>query len=380
MRVLKTLEELDALLSDVREEPAGRVANFCMEHAVESADPHSEEYRLAVIARHHELTAGTMNAHRRITAADAELIALAVERVSLPPGSSVLLFGTGSGSMAIALSRAGFLVTVVEPNSADCEALREQLRAGEVAAEVLNESFSYLQRLSEPVDGVVFCNALGGALDHHEIFSALDEAVRSGGKVLFAGEPIFSDFPIPWGLRLNGASLWGARKHGWLELGFRERYLTEALARAGWVACRHERGSLFCWEATRRKSWSYRFPGSSQELHSQLGFKTKSTIRVNSEKRGFALFGPYAQTPPGRWMASLELRGLSGDRPRGLCTMDVCAHGRVYAVRDLHLNALPEGLVALPFELSAKSEVEVRLHANGPVELEIVAVHIYPAV
>lgn len=380
MRVLKTLEELDALIHDVNDQPAGRAANFCMEHAAPGADPHSEEYRAGVAAQHHELAGRAPIARRGQVTAAAEVIAHAVECVPLPSGSSVLLFGAGSGALAMALARAGFVVTVVEPDSASCAALREQFQVGGLPAVVVNDGFSYLQRLSEPVDGVLFCNSLRCALDHHEIFGALDEAIRSGGKVLFADEPILPDFPIPWGVRRNGTSLWAARKHGWLELGFSERYLTEALARAGWVVRRQEHGKLRCWEASRRRSWSYRYSGASPELHSQLGAKTRSTIRVASEKRGFALFGPYAQMPAGRWTANLALRGLAGVPLRGLCTMDVCGHGQVFAARELHLSAMPEGPITLSFELPAKSAVEVRLHTNGPVDLEIVELHIYPAV
>ena len=59
-------------------------------------------------------------------------------------------------------------------------------------------------------------------------------SVAPGGKVLFAAEPILDQFPIPWGLRLDGESLWAIRKHGWLELGFQETYFRGLLARHGW--------------------------------------------------------------------------------------------------------------------------------------------------
>jgi hypothetical protein len=51
--------------------------------------------------------------------------------------------------------------------------------------------------------------------------------------VLWAGEPI-APMSYPWGLRLDGYSLWSTRTHGWLELGFDEGYFAEVLARTGW--------------------------------------------------------------------------------------------------------------------------------------------------
>ncbi len=61
--------------------------------------------------------------------------------------------------------------------------------------------------------------------------------MRPGGKVLWAGEPI-APMGYPWGLRLDGYSLWSTRTHGWLELGFDETYFAEILARTGWRATR----------------------------------------------------------------------------------------------------------------------------------------------
>lgn len=67
----------------------------------------------------------------------------------------------------------------------------------------------------------------------------LDDIVAPGGAVLFAGEPISDSFPMPWGLRLDGESLWAIRRNGWLELGFSESYFIRALMRRGWLVTKH---------------------------------------------------------------------------------------------------------------------------------------------
>ncbi len=369
MRVLKTVQELDEAMHEVG---AGA---FRMEHAESEADPHSEKYRSAVIAHHSALADTELLPRTEAAGHHPDTLAYALKCTPFPPGSRLLVFG--SGVMATALAQAGFLVTAVVADSQASDALKTQARG---TFEVVHDDFSRLERLDDPVDGVMFFGALGSAIDHPEIFGALDEALQPGGRVMFAGEPIFPNFPVAWGVRLDGASLRSARQQGVLELGFREAYLREALARAGWAVRRHEQGKLRCWEASRRRAWSWRFAGSAPELHSQLGIKTKSTIRVSAEKRGVALFGPYAQTPAGRWTASLEVRGLNGAAPSGLCTLDVASLGHVHAMRELQLSALPEGPIELSFDLPSKLPVEVRLITNGPVALEIVELHIYPTV
>ena len=57
------------------------------------------------------------------------------------------------------------------------------------------------------------------------LLAALVGRLKPGGKVLFAAEPIDETLPMPWGLRLDGGSVWSTRCFGWLELGFTETYL-----------------------------------------------------------------------------------------------------------------------------------------------------------
>ena len=63
------------------------------------------------------------------------------------------------------------------------------------------------------------------------------EFSAAGGRVAFGSEPIGA-LQYPWGLRLDGLSLWSTRKYGWLELGFTRDYFFEALRKTGWTAQR----------------------------------------------------------------------------------------------------------------------------------------------
>jgi hypothetical protein len=67
----------------------------------------------------------------------------------------------------------------------------------------------------------------------------LHNVLRPGGKVFFAAEPIDDSFPVPWGLRLDGESLWAIRRNGWLELGYQESYFVRTLHHLGWVSHKH---------------------------------------------------------------------------------------------------------------------------------------------
>ena len=71
------------------------------------------------------------------------------------------------------------------------------------------------------------------------LFDKLAKVLNPGGKVFFAAEPINDGFPSPWGVRLDGESLWAIRDNGWLELGFQESYFVRTLQRTGWVAKKH---------------------------------------------------------------------------------------------------------------------------------------------
>ena len=69
------------------------------------------------------------------------------------------------------------------------------------------------------------------------MLSQLHDLLAQGGVILFAAEPIV-DLPYPWGLRLDGQSLWSIRQLGWLELGFDRSYFMQALRDTGWVGKR----------------------------------------------------------------------------------------------------------------------------------------------
>jgi SAM-dependent methyltransferase len=108
----------------------------------------------------------------------------------------------------------------------------------------------WAEKVTKPFDAAVFFECFHHCADHNRLLKALRSAVKPGGKLYFAAEPILADFPVPWGLRADGESLWATRSNGWMELGFSESYFQEALRRAGWNASKHVYPDL-AWAAVR---------------------------------------------------------------------------------------------------------------------------------
>ena len=81
----------------------------------------------------------------------------------------------------------------------------------------------------ERFDAAVFYESFHHCADHLAMLRHLHGIVRPEGAVFFAAEPV-QRLEYPWGPRLDGLSVWSSRTHGWLELGFDERYFFEALA------------------------------------------------------------------------------------------------------------------------------------------------------
>ena len=63
---------------------------------------------------------------------------------------------------------------------------------------------------------------------------------------MFKAEPIVAAnsevVPYPWGVRLDGLSVWSICQWGWLELGFQEPYFLALMKGEGWQLTRYNLG------------------------------------------------------------------------------------------------------------------------------------------
>jgi SAM-dependent methyltransferase len=264
MQVLRTLDELDAMLlrldaAAAESDDALRrlFATFRMEFPLElPADADSPAYR-AVQFRLYEWLHGKPyavsneasvfdldQAVRRpfpysTLSADTvghQLIAIGhlIRTLALAPGQSVLEFGPGWGNTTVALARIGCRVTAVDVERNFLSLIARRAAAKGLEIETIEGDFGLAQTIDRQFDAVLFFECFHHCADHHGLVAALQRIVAPGGKVVFAAEPILDEFPLPWGLRLDGESLWAIRRNGWLELGFQETYFRALLDRHGW--------------------------------------------------------------------------------------------------------------------------------------------------
>ena len=154
--------------------------------------------------------------------------------MNLPAHSKVLELGPGWGNTTLALARMGHDVTAIDIEPNFVKLIETRAARVNTPIQVLHGDFALISELDDQYDAVLFFECFHHAADHLGVLESLDRVVAPGGRVIFAAEPITDDFRHPWGLRLDGESLWAIRQNGWFELGFQESYFRKTLERYGW--------------------------------------------------------------------------------------------------------------------------------------------------
>lgn len=158
-----------------------------------------------------------------------------IRALGLRPPARIVEFGSGWGNLTIDLVSMGFEVTSVEVERRFSSLLEHRNRRPELLRTVSCDMLEF--EPDEAADAVIFYSSFHHCADHVEMLHKLAGMIHRSGKVLWAAEPV-SPLPYPWGLRLDGYSLWSTRTYGWLELGFDQSYFAQVLARTGWRARR----------------------------------------------------------------------------------------------------------------------------------------------
>lgn len=161
-----------------------------------------------------------------------------LKSLELAVGSDVVEMGSGQGQFSTLMALAGFNVTAVDIhegyNKVACH-------LAEIHGTQINTSTADMLEFEpkQPVDAVVFCESFHHCDNPNLLIERVSKYVKPTGRIFFFGEPI-TVFPVPWGVRLDGQSIWAARKHGWLELGFNTAFFKELLNRHGWQIQSHK--------------------------------------------------------------------------------------------------------------------------------------------
>lgn len=167
-----------------------------------------------------------------------------VKNLQLPPGGSLLEIGSGWGNITLHLAHMGYDLTLLEINPDFVKLLTERLKNFSERTEIINEDMlEYTGRCEKRFDGVLFNASFHHTSDPLQLIRNLARILKPGGTVYFSGEPVANVphilQPYPWGLRMDGESLFMIRRHGWLELGFQLSFLQKAFAQNGleFMAC-----------------------------------------------------------------------------------------------------------------------------------------------
>jgi SAM-dependent methyltransferase len=252
MQIVRTLAELDEKLREC--DRAGAVSDdrrravfntFRMERPDGvPADPFSPEYREFQMQLYRHISGKDYSIANEATVFDVasavrqpfpyatgscatvgeQLIAMGfvMRSMALPPHSRVLELGAGWGNTTLFLAELGHSVTAVDVEPRFCELIRRRAVQRDLTVEVVNADFMWVEEDRIPFDAVIFFESFHHAADHMRLLRALRRTITQDGRLFFGGEPIQPDFLYPWGLRLDGQSLWSIREHGWLELGFND--------------------------------------------------------------------------------------------------------------------------------------------------------------
>jgi len=179
--------------------------------------------------------------------------------MDLPARSRILEIGSGYGALTIHLGGTGYHVTCLDIRSslldftkARTAHLRQQVETicGHMATAEIEVTF----------DVVIFNASLHHSLEHRAVLQRLDTILAPQDIVTLAAEPVVPDDSecvcFPWGVRLDGLSIWSISRWRWLELGFQESYFVHLLQDIGWKLKPHDlglTGQTDVWTASRAR-------------------------------------------------------------------------------------------------------------------------------
>jgi SAM-dependent methyltransferase len=151
------------------------------------------------------------------------------------PSNEVVEYGIGWGHTTTALLKAGFDVTAIdiEKKWLQLIELRERMDPSKGKLRCFHGEFGKFPDSETKYAAAIFYECFHHSLDHDSVISSIAERLLDEGIIVFAAETIYSDFPIPWGVRQDGHSVWAIRNFGWMELGFSEDYFILLLRRHG---------------------------------------------------------------------------------------------------------------------------------------------------
>lgn len=160
-----------------------------------------------------------------------------IKTINLQPHSRIVEFGPGFGNTTLHFTQMGYKVTAVDCEQAFLDLIKYRVEKFENQVDLVKGDMVEFNP-DRKYDAAIFFECFHHCSNHIKLLENLHKLISDRGLIAFAAEPI-TDFPYPWGLRLDGISVWSIRKFGWLELGFDTAYFLRTLLMLGWTPRRY---------------------------------------------------------------------------------------------------------------------------------------------
>jgi len=185
---------------------------------------------------------------------ELEAISLLIGELNLNYGDKFLECGGGRGHITEQLCLLGLDVTAIEIDKNFCKVVNSRLTPYKKKFKMLNTDFkSGVNSIKDnSLKGVLFHNCFHHSYDHRELLTDIFKKLTRDGVIFFLNEPISNTYKLPWGLRLDGESLFQIRRYGWYELGFREDYFNDMLDDLGFDTFKILKGESVMIKAVKR--------------------------------------------------------------------------------------------------------------------------------
>lgn len=292
MRYVRTFDRLDQELNEAAQlaqtsDAAFRdkLAEFCLaldSNTLRQLDPLSAEYRAAQLALYARIAGKPYVVDNEETVFDfdealrwpfpygsrsADLVGnylisygYFIRSMQLPAGANVLEVGSGYGPLTAHMAGMGYQMTCLDISRRLLDYVETRTRALPTPVKTICGDMTTVE-IADRFDAVIFYESFHHCLDHVQMLQRVPSLLKPGGLLAFAAEPIVPDnseiVPYPWGLRMDGLSIWSIRRWGWLELGFQHSYFRNLLEKQGWAVAHQnlmQHGLTDVWLASRDKA------------------------------------------------------------------------------------------------------------------------------
>lgn len=161
-----------------------------------------------------------------------------IKKTNLPSFSNVVEFGPGWGNLTLALAQMGHNVTSVEVEKRFIDLIKYRTLGIKNQINFFQQDMlSFINSSDKKFDAVFFYESFHHCHDPLNLAKNLYRIVKDDGIVCFASEPFVQGpseiVPYPWGIRLDGMSIWSIRRFGWMEFGFDIDFFLKLLSQNG---------------------------------------------------------------------------------------------------------------------------------------------------